>query len=121
MAIDDNSVSLERYLFEGPDQRVLQSACTVADEKLMQHHPGCNVAPVSMQVYDDLVFAEEQPSHSGGEWQEGNGSDNPDEEGHCTHEYPDELSTSDEAGSSGGGEGTSLDSSAEDSVERDMW
>ena len=83
----------------------------------MQHKGGCNIAPVSMQVYDDLVFAEEEPSDTA---EEDGGSDNPDEEGHCTHEYPDELSTSDEAGSSGGGEGRSLDSSAEDSVERDM-
>ena len=83
----------------------------------MQHHLGCNVAPVSMQVYDDLVFAEEELSDAA---EGGCGSDNPDEEGHCTHEYPDELSTSDEAGSSGGGEGSS-DSSAECSAERNMW
>ena len=79
---------------------------------------GLHSVHVCVQVYDDMMFAEEELSDMA---EEECDSDNPDEEGHCTHEYPDELSTNDEAGSSGGGEGSSLDSNAEDSAERDMW
>ena len=85
---------------------------------LTQHHLGCSYGRVSVQVYDDLVFAEHEQSDTA---EEECGSDNPDEEGHCTHEYPDEPSASDEAGSSGGGEWKSSDSSAEDSAERGLW
>ena len=72
---------------------------------------------LSLQVHDDLVFAEQELSDAAEE----DDSDNPDEEGHCTHEYPDELSTSDEADSSGEGRDNSLDSSGEESAERDLW
>ncbi len=43
-----------------------------------------------MQVHDKLVFEDEQS----GSGDEGNDSDNPDEEGHYSHEYPDEHDVS---------------------------
>ena len=84
----------------------------------MQHHLGSDHVLASVQVYDDLVFAEQELSDTA---EEECDSDNPDEEGHCTHEYPDELSTSDEAESSREGGRRSSDSSAADIGERDLW
>ncbi len=44
-----------------------------------------------MQVHDDVLFADETSDSA----EEYNDSDNPDEEGHYTHDYPDEPSDDD--------------------------
>ena len=44
----------------------------------------------NVQVHDDLVFADEASNNA----EECSNSDNPDEEGHHTHDYPDDTSGS---------------------------
>ena len=66
-------------------------------------------------MHDDLVFADEASDSA----DESYDSDNPDKEGHHTHDYPDEASGSD---TSLGDKGSrSADSSEEEPDWRDEW
>ena len=68
-----------------------------------------------MQVHNDVIFADEA-SDSADEY---NDSDNPDEEGHHTHDYPDNMSSKD---TSTGDEGSRSLSRSEDEPDwRDEW
>lgn len=67
-------------------------------------------------MHDPLVFGDELSDAA----EENYDSDNPDEEGHYTHEYPDELDASDDS-SARGGSSKASDSSGEEPDWRDTW